>query len=77
MIDLNLHGASQKEKKHFLDRITGLTGFFKRLIFDILFIQSILSKGFYVSYVYPSFCCFRQEREKRSLYNAIDEKRIS
>jgi hypothetical protein len=63
MIDLNLHGASQKEKT-FFDRITGLTGSFKRLIFDILFIQLILSKGFYVSYVYPFFRCFRQEREK-------------
>jgi hypothetical protein len=40
MIDLNLHGALQKkEEKHYLDRITGLTGSFKRLIFDILFIQ--------------------------------------
>jgi hypothetical protein len=38
MVDLNLHGASQKEKT-FFDRITGLTGSFKRLIFDILFIQ--------------------------------------
>jgi len=54
----------QKKKKHFLDRITGLTGSFKRLIFYILFIQYILSKGFNVSYVYPSFCCFRQERKK-------------
>jgi len=51
----------QKKKKHFLDRITGLTGSFKRLIFYILFIQYILSKGFNVSYVYPSFYCFRQE----------------
>jgi hypothetical protein len=41
MIDLNLHSASQKAKrrKTFFDRITGLTGLFKRLIFDILFIQ--------------------------------------
>jgi hypothetical protein len=46
---------AKKEKKHFLDGITGLTGSFKRLIFDILFIQLILSKGFYVSNVYPSF----------------------
>ncbi len=47
------------------------------MIFDILFIQSILSKGFYVSYVYNSFCCFRQEREKRSFDKAVVEKRIS
>jgi hypothetical protein len=30
---------AKKEEKHFLDGITGLTGSFKRLIFDILFIQ--------------------------------------
>jgi len=38
------------------------------MILDILFIQSILSKGFYVSCVDPSFCCFRQvKRKKKSL----------
>jgi hypothetical protein len=35
MIDHNLQGAAQKtkKKKPFSDRITGLTGSFKRLIF--------------------------------------------
>jgi len=58
----------RKKKKTFSDRITGLTGSFKRLIIDILFIQSILSKGFYVSYVYSSFPLFSSGNgEEKSL----------
>jgi hypothetical protein len=75
MIDLNLHGTSQKEKTFFrqdnrINRISKIN-----LLKDPVN-PVILSKGFNVSYVYPSFYCFRQKREKKVFISYCRKKDI-